>query len=77
MVTFIAFIVTLGILITVHEYGHFQVGALVWCQSVASLSVLVSRSIVKNLAKTGTEFVLAVLPLGGYVKMLDGARSAG
>ena len=65
-----SFVVALGILVTVHEYGHFWVarknGVKVECFSVGF-----GRAIWRKTAKDGTEYVLAMIPLGGYVKMLD------
>ena len=71
MLTLVAFIVTLGVLITVHEYGHFQVAR--WCGvKVLRFSLGFGKPILsKRLGKDKTEFVLAAFPLGGYVKMLD------
>ena len=71
MFTLIAFIVTLGILITVHEYGHFQVAR--WCDvKVLRFSIGFGKPLFsKRFGSDQTEFVLSALPLGGYVKMLD------
>jgi len=71
MVTLIAFIVTLGILIIVHEYGHFQMAR--WCGvKVLRFSIGFGKPLFsKHFGSDHTEFVLAALPLGGYVKMLD------
>jgi len=71
MVTLLAFIVTLGVLITVHEYGHFQVAR--WCGvKVLRFSIGFGKPLFsKRIGKDQTEFVLAAFPLGGYVKMLD------
>lgn len=71
MLTLIAFVVTLGVLITVHEYGHFQVAR--WCGvKVLRFSIGFGQPLFsKRIGKDRTEFVLAAFPLGGYVKMLD------
>lgn len=71
MATLIAFIVTLAILITVHEYGHFQMAR--WCGvKVLRFSVGFGKPLFsKRFGSDQTEFVLGALPLGGYVKMLD------
>jgi regulator of sigma E protease len=71
MVTFAAFIVTLAILITVHEYGHFQVAR--WCGvKVLRFSIGFGKPIFsRRFGSDQTEFVVGALPLGGYVKMLD------
>jgi len=66
-----AFIVVIGILVAVHEYGHFWVarrmGVRVLRYSIGFGHKLWSRTS----AKTGTEYRISALPLGGYVKMLD------
>ena len=69
--TLLAFIVTLGVLITVHEYGHFQVAR--WFKvKVLRFSIGFGKPLYqKKLGKDQTEFVIAAFPLGGYVKMLD------
>lgn len=71
MITVIAFVVTLGILITIHEYGHFQVAR--WCGvKVLRFSLGFGTPLLtRNIGEDNTEFVLAAFPLGGYVKMLD------
>ena len=71
MLTIAAFIVTLGILITVHEYGHFQVARLCGVK-VLRFSIGFGKPLWRRrFGRDGTEFVLAAFPLGGYVKMLD------
>jgi regulator of sigma E protease len=69
--TALAFLFVLGVLITVHEYGHYWVarrcGVKVLRFSVGFGKALWS----KRFSPDGTEWVLAVFPLGGYVKMLD------
>jgi regulator of sigma E protease len=71
MMTIIAFIVTIGILVTIHEFGHFQVAR--WCGvKVLKFSIGFGKPLwQKTFGKDKTEFVLAAIPLGGYVKMLD------
>ncbi|MBM7071772.1 sigma E protease regulator RseP [Shewanella sp. 202IG2-18] len=65
-----AFIVALGILVTAHEYGHFWVARKCGVK-VERFSVGFGKAIWKRTAKDGTEYVIAMIPLGGYVKMLD------
>lgn len=69
--TLAAFAVTLGILIVVHEYGHYIVAR--WCGvRVLRFSVGFGKPLIsKKFTPDGTEWVLAAFPLGGYVKMLD------
>lgn len=71
MMTLIAFIVTIGLLVTIHEYGHFQVAR--WCGvKVLKFSIGFGKPLwQKTFGKDKTEFVLAAIPLGGFVKMLD------
>ena len=71
MLTTIAFLVTIGLLVTVHEFGHYQVAK--WCGiKVLKFSIGFGKPLCsKTLVKNGTEFILAAIPLGGYVKFLD------
>lgn len=71
MLTIVAFIVTIGIIVTIHEYGHFQVAR--WCGvKVLRFSIGFGKPLwQKKIGNDNTEFVLAAIPLGGYVKMLD------
>ncbi|HNV82881.1 MAG TPA: RIP metalloprotease RseP [Arenimonas sp.] len=63
-------IVTIGVLVTFHEFGHYIVAR--WCGvKVLRFSVGFGRSLWSRTDKHGTEFRLAIIPLGGYVKMLD------
>ena len=65
-----SFIIALGILITVHEYGHFWVARRNKVK-VERFSIGFGKAIWRKTDKQGTEFVIALIPLGGYVKMLD------
>lgn len=65
-----AFFVALGILITAHEYGHFWVARRCGVK-VERFSIGFGKAIWRRVGKDGTEYVLALIPLGGYVKMLD------
>jgi regulator of sigma E protease len=69
MTTVLAFIVTLGLLIVVHEYGHYRV-AVACGVKVLRFSVGFGRTLWSR-QRGETEFVVAALPLGGYVRMLD------
>ena len=71
MMTILAFIATIGILVTIHEYGHFQVAR--WCGvKVLRFSVGFGKPLfTKVFGKDKTQFILAAIPLGGFVKMLD------
>ncbi len=71
MLTVLAFLVTLGILIVVHEYGHYKVARLCGVK-VLKFSVGFGKTIWRHQrSPDATEFAVAALPLGGYVKMLD------
>ncbi|WP_114194491.1 sigma E protease regulator RseP [Edaphovirga cremea] len=65
-----AFIVALGILITVHEFGHFWVARRCGVR-VERFSIGFGRTLWRRTDRHGTEFIIAMIPLGGYVKMLD------
>ncbi len=65
-----AFIVALGVLITVHEFGHFWVARRCGVR-VERFSIGFGKALWLRTDKQGTEFVIALIPLGGYVKMLD------
>ncbi|YCH31382.1 sigma E protease regulator RseP [Erwinia sp. D4-22] len=65
-----AFIVALGVLITVHEFGHFWVARRCGIK-VERFSVGFGKAIWRRRDRLGTEYVIALIPLGGYVKMLD------
>ncbi len=65
-----AFVIALGVLIVVHEYGHYLVARL--CNvKVLRFSVGFGRPLIKRQGRDGTEWVIAAVPFGGYVKMLD------
>ncbi|MDX1252243.1 MAG: sigma E protease regulator RseP [Gammaproteobacteria bacterium] len=64
------FIVALGVLITVHEFGHFWVARKLGVK-VLRFSVGFGKPLWSRRGKDGTEYVIAAIPLGGYVKMLD------
>ncbi|PJG61783.1 zinc metallopeptidase RseP [Yersinia kristensenii] len=65
-----AFIIALGILITVHEFGHFWVARRCGVR-VERFSIGFGKALWRRTDRQGTEYVIALIPLGGYVKMLD------
>ncbi|MEM1244598.1 MAG: RIP metalloprotease RseP [Pseudomonadota bacterium] len=66
----IAFIVAVSVIIVVHEFGHFIVARL--CKvKVLRFSLGFGKPLLRFTSKKQTEFVVAAIPLGGYVKMLD------
>lgn len=66
-----AFVLALGVLITVHEFGHYLVAR--WCNvKILRFSVGFGRPLwLRRWGKDDTEWAVSVFPLGGYVKMLD------
>ncbi|QZY94122.1 sigma E protease regulator RseP [Pantoea dispersa] len=68
--SFVAFIVALGVLITVHEFGHFWVARRCGVK-VERFSIGFGKALWRRTDRQGTEYVIALIPLGGYVKMLD------
>ncbi len=71
LVTVLAFVVALGVLIVIHEYGHYLVAR--WCGvKVLRFSIGFGKPLwIRRRGPDQTEWVIAALPLGGYVKMLD------
>lgn len=63
-------IVTLGVLVTVHEYGHFWVARRLGVK-VLRFSIGFGSPLLQWKDKDGVEYQIAAIPLGGYVKMLD------
>lgn len=71
MTTVLAFVLALGLLIAVHEYGHYRV-AVACGVKVLRFSVGFGKPLWRwKKEGSPTEFVLCALPLGGYVRMLD------
>lgn len=65
-----AFIVAIGVLVAVHEFGHFWVARRLGVQ-VLRYSVGFGPRLLGRTGRDGTEYWLSAIPLGGYVKMLD------
>jgi regulator of sigma E protease len=63
-------LVTLGVLVTFHEFGHYWVARRCGVK-VLRFSVGFGNAIWKRTGRDGTEYQIAAIPLGGYVKMLD------
>jgi regulator of sigma E protease len=66
----LGFILAIGLLTTVHEYGHFWMARRLGVK-VLRFSIGFGKSLLSWHDKQGTEYVIAAIPLGGYVKMLD------
>ncbi|MBL4582287.1 MAG: RIP metalloprotease RseP [Gammaproteobacteria bacterium] len=69
LISIIALLVTLGILVTVHEFGHFWVARRCGVK-VLRFSIGFGKAVKTWVGKDGVEYVIAPIPLGGYVKML-------
>lgn len=63
-------LVTLGVLVTIHEFGHYWVARRCGVR-VLRFAIGFGRPLMSWEGKGGTEFALCAIPLGGYVKMLD------
>ncbi len=71
LLSVVSFILAIGILVTVHEFGHYWVARKMGVK-VLRFSVGFGKPLWKKIAgEDATEYVLAAIPLGGYVKMLD------
>ena len=67
----LAFLFAVGLLVTVHEFGHYWVARRLGFK-VLRFSVGFGKPLFKRVAGAdSTEYVLAAIPLGGYVKLLD------
>ena len=71
IVNLASFVVALGILVFVHEFGHFWVARRNNVK-VLRFAVGFGKPIYSWHGKSGTEYVIGLIPLGGYVRMLDG-----
>ena len=69
IVSVLALIVTLGILVTIHEFGHFWVARRCGVK-VLRFSIGMGKAIKSWIGRDGVEYVIAPFPIGGYVKML-------
>src|SRR5699024_12680012 len=68
--TTLSFIVVIAILVFVHEFGHFWVARRCGVM-VQRFSIGFGKVLWRKTDKYGTEFAVSLIPLGGYVKMLD------
>ncbi len=75
LLSLLALIVTLGVLITVHEFGHFWVARRLGVR-VLKFSIGFGKPLWRRVGGDGVEYIIAMLPLGGYVKMLDEREEA-
>ena len=71
LLTIVAFVIALGVLIAVHEFGHYRV-AVACGVRVLRFSVGFGKTVWRWQPKgSATEFVIGMFPVGGYVRMLD------
>lgn len=69
--TIIAFLLAIGILVTVHEFGHYWVAQRLGIK-ILRFSIGFGHPLwIRRFGKDETEFAISAIPLGGYVKMLD------
>lgn len=68
--TLLATLVALGVLVTIHEWGHFWVARRCGVK-VLRFSIGFGKPLWMRTAADGTEYAIAAIPLGGYVRMLD------
>lgn len=68
--TILWFLVALGVLVTIHEFGHFYVARRCGVK-VLRFSVGFGKPLWSVYDRQGTEYTVSAIPLGGYVKMLD------
>ena len=71
LITLLAFLVTLGVLVSFHEFGHFLAARLCGVR-VLRFAVGFGKPLFTYIAGNKTEWVIASIPLGGSVKLLDG-----
>ncbi len=71
LINLISFVVAIGLLVTIHEFGHFWVARRNGIE-VKRFSVGFGKVIWRKIGKDGVEYVISAIPLGGYVSMLDG-----
>lgn len=69
LISVAALLVTLGILVTIHEFGHFWVARRCGVK-VLKFSIGFGKAVKTWVGKDGVEYIIAPIPLGGYVKML-------
>ena len=73
--TIFAFVVALSVIVAVHEYGHYIVGK--WCGIKAEVfSIGFGPVLLKRMDRHGTQWQVAALPFGGFVKFLGDASAA-
>lgn len=71
LTTLIAFVAALGVLIVIHEFGHYLVARLCGVKVLRFAVGFGKPLLSRRLGRDGTEWAIGAFPLGGYVKMLD------
>lgn len=69
--TLVSFLVALGVLIAVHEFGHYLAARLCGVKVLRFAVGFGSPLVLRRIGRDATEWVIAAIPFGGYVKMLD------
>jgi len=71
LISLASFVVAISVIVTIHEFGHYMVARLCGVR-VLRFSVGFGQALFRYVSpKSGIEYVIAAIPLGGYVKMLD------
>lgn len=70
LIQLFAFITTILVLVSIHEAGHFIVAKMMGVK-VIRYAIGFGKPIYRHRSRSGTEYVLGFIPLGGYVKLLD------
>src|SRR2546421_1806422 len=71
LITIVSFLVTVGVLVVVHEFGHYLAARLIGVKILRFSVGFGKPLVVRRRGADQTEWVRAAVPLGGYVKMLD------
>src|SRR5439155_1670619 len=71
LITIVSFLVTVGVLVVVHEFGHYLAARAIGVKILRFSVGFGKPLVVRRHGKDATEWVLSAVPLGGYVKMLD------
>ena len=76
LITILSFLVTVGVLVVVHEFGHYLAARLARVKILRFSVGFGKPLVVRRRGPDQTEWVLAAIPLGGYVKMVDEREGA-
>jgi regulator of sigma E protease len=70
LLALLSYVLVIGVLVTVHEFGHFWVARRLGFK-VLRFSIGFGRPLARHVGRDGVEYVLAAIPLGGYVRLAD------